>query len=41
MPGTPNRRLGAEVCSAAPFDEGPGMDPRVSATSLRDCFTLG
>jgi len=37
---TSERYCGAEFCSAAFFDQGHGMDSRVSATPLRGCSAL-
>jgi len=37
---THERCRGAEFCSAAFFDQGHGMDSRVSATPLRGCSAL-
>ncbi|RWC33769.1 MAG: hypothetical protein EOS27_03755 [Mesorhizobium sp.] len=41
MPRPQSTRYGTEFCTVAFFEQGRGMDPRVSATSLRSCFALG
>ncbi|TIO11111.1 MAG: hypothetical protein E5X89_15660 [Mesorhizobium sp.] len=41
MPRLESTAAAQNFCSAAPFGQGYGMDPRVSATELRSCFAQG